>query len=1281
MPGRNYKILRRIIIAILCFIIGGFFLNLFLASRLENYLRTELGKIVSQSTNGFYQLEFQVLDIGLFNGNLEMQGITFHPDSAVFENWKAKDSLPQTYFDFTLDKIHFKGINLVWTFNYNELNFDLFELLNPQVSIYQSNYSDNTEDNRKYAESKTLYELISPYIDVLTVKQINFENAGVIFNSGERSNPTVYQLQDANFHAYGFRLDENSYSSGKLLYSENFEFTTNQSQTLLANNQFILHADKIYVNTSDSLLKIDKINMIPQKMLWAQTNQPYDSYVDADIQSVEARGIGFNREDSRNNLNARTFDVRSSEIHYYATSKQEKTASPAVPDSIMLTWSLYSLIEPIFNSISVDNVSINDAKMSYTIFSGEDTDVYSMESFNFQAFGFRVDSIADTEKKFLYTEDFDLDANFINGTVTTQNHAFTVDKMYLETQDGNFKVKGIKLWPISTRSDNDYMRGTLDSLSITDVTYEKGFVAKKLSIDAPKLEYVKMPPQRTQSPGSAKDTIGNSDSRNVLRVLMSFIDLVSVEKFELNKGNITFRDRSSKEEMIYKVPRINFFADNVLLNEQSINNSPSFVTYDNYGFRFENFDNLLAGKEYRLKVKSGYYTGLNGNLELKGVELIPQYATWKQAPDTYLSFSTPLIQLRGIDYVLGTTPDSYGIASMEILSPHADIVKVRNNSPGKQGSSTSNNIPQFKLGNLHLSDLRVNYKDLTSKDTTGFIAGDISLKNILLKAGPYLSVGEILLDNPQVNIKKKLDTLQNNSKASSPSNTFEGTFDIGRLSVSNMNLGLDQPDTKLKIQMPGIDIRNVRKNNSALAVSYITLDKPFIELDNTVDSRKIKVPDSEEDEGGFYDALLGIAGQISVGRFDLSGARINYTNTLNGRTVRQQEVNSTSFDFTGLTIDATSREFNVNDFNFSTKNLNLPVSNGFYTMQIGEIDLHKENRSMVLNKLHMIPAYPKEEFAYHHPDHKDWFDVKVGRVELSEIDYPTYFSNQILNIKDARVYDVDLLNFKNQKIEIEHNVMPMIYENLQKAPLKLNIDNLDVKNFLVLYEELPKKGDNAGKIFFTEMNGKFTGLTNVVTRQNQYIRLDADGKFMGKGDFDAVWMLPVDSLNDNFLLVAKLKDFELSELNQLIGPLASAAVNRGTVDSLILKTEASSKGATVQMRLIYNNLDFTIYRNNDFDDPSPNSFITGVASMIVKKDNPDNGRKYWREPYFTLERDPYHSTFNYLWQIIQPPLVESVGVSQRTQNFFKGVSGFFNKVKNFFTGGGKKENEKKDDSE
>ena len=236
MSSRIRKILKHTVIAVLSLAVLFLVLNLFLTGRLERYLKRELIERTANATDGFYRLSFDKLSISFFKGELRLEGISLEPDSKVFEHWAALDSLPDTYVSTRIEVIDFKGINLVWRWNYRQLHFNTFEIRSPEVRVYGSSGSNPlvsglAADTVEHAESKTLYEVISPYIDALSVKTLNLENASISYNVENQVSPIIYTLNNVSFHAYGFMLDSTSSRSGKLLYCDNFDFVTNQPQT------------------------------------------------------------------------------------------------------------------------------------------------------------------------------------------------------------------------------------------------------------------------------------------------------------------------------------------------------------------------------------------------------------------------------------------------------------------------------------------------------------------------------------------------------------------------------------------------------------------------------------------------------------------------------------------------------------------------------------------------------------------------------------------------------------------------------------------------------------------------------------------------------------------------------------------------------------------------------------------------------------------------------------------------------------------------------------------
>lgn len=1169
MGQKKKKKVLYILPAIVILVAGLFFLNLHLTKRMERYLKKELILRTAAATDGFYKLSFDTLSISLFKGELMIKGIELSPDSAVFRRWADIDSLPQNYINARIGLIDFKGVNLTWRLSYKKLHFNSFEIIAPDIQIFDSYYSSRTEKKINYAESKTLYEIISPYINVLSVKTLNLKNASVSYSVENSVTPIIYALTNVSFHAYNFLLDEDSSQSGKLLYCDNFNFVTNQSQTLLTSNDFLLETDSIRLSTQDSMIYIKNINLAPPQLTGTTKNQKPENYLDALVETVKVQGVQFRRENALNYLTARSFDIASSNIKVFKTrnnksSKNQKPGTDEIADkdssmimntdSLVRSLSLYDIISPVLHSVSIHFIGIENTRLQYSIAINKTTEVYKLTNFNFYANDFLVDSLSEDKHGLWYSKSFAFEATGIEGVMAARNHRFSVKRMALDTQTGNFSIEKIRLNPLSVRTRNDYMSGNIDTISVRGLLYDKGISANLFKIDHPDIRYFMAPSYKKMD--TVQHTSANSrvDVEGILNPLLRYL---SVKKINLSNASFTLNDRSTTKPVTYKLKNFNFYATNILIDETTGKYNDLFFNYGDMGFSFTNFDNYLPGKDYKLSIRRGQFSTIKGLLRLQDVKLIPQKDSSTKVPETYISFTTPLIYAGGFKRIPKNPTKNLHVASFGINSPEIKVTKA-------------------------------------DSDTYNLKLKELVLKNI--------------------------------------------SWDSTRLKLGSIDL-----------VSPVADI----------------YQRYFIQ-DST--HKKRVAPTSQS----LYKTLRNIANQITLDKLNLSDANINYAYCSKKDSLHYQKLDTTNLMVEGLVVDNTNQTFKLDDIRLSTKNLEYPLDNGFYTLQIGRINLNKT--SLTLDRLHLISPYSKMEFAYYQPQHKDWFDVSINRLSLTGIDLPTYFSDKILRINKVQIDSALLQNFKNQKIVVPKRIIPMIYSGLQKAPIKLDIKDVEVNNFSVIYEELAKKGTYPGKLFFTDMNGKFSGFTNIVSAPDQYIRLDANGRLMGKGYFTATWQLPVDSLNDRFLLNAQLTDFDLTVLNQLITPLASAEVQSGQLKNMTFNTVASSRGATVDMLFLYNNLRATVLKEKE-GEITNNRLLSRLANLVLKHNNPDKPDRKHNKPrhsHVTIERDPYHSTFNYLWQILRPALIESVGVSKKKQDTATDVMNFIAKMKNFFRHGKRK---------
>lgn len=1290
MTKKGKKRLKIILITLALLIAGGFGLNWYLTYQLEDSLRQKFREEVSKATNGFYSFSYDHLSVGFFSGELIINGVELIPDSAVFEKWKNGDSLPDLYYKVKIDKIHFKGINLTWRRNYKNLDFSLFELKSPDIKVFQPQLHSSLKsslDGQQNKERETLYQMISTYIDVLTVKQINLGNANIYYIVEDSISPVQYALSDANFNAYGFRLDKDSYSSGKLLYCDNFEFTADKPQQLLYSNQLILNTRNIKLSTIDELVQIEGVHLHPTDDFWAGRMEKAGDYLDATIKSVFIKGVKFKRENALNYLNADSFDISSTDIQYY--SVKDKSAAQD-SDSLKQNnadndqaWSLYSITSPILQSISIEKIGIEKTRFHYTFTQDGKSDTYSLEQFDFHAKNFVIDSLSEKQKKFWYVDNFAMSATDIKGLIASNNSEVSIAALTLNTESKYFNISDIKVNPTSiVNVRKDYFSGTIKSIRIDGLNYDTGVSAEELKIESPDIRYFKVKKQNKPD-SSKKDEIEISD--DALNIFNPYADYLSVKNINLANANIIIHDLGTKDD--FRLQKLNFYAVKFLIDEETRKTEKYLFTCDDIGLSFKDFDNLLPEKNYRLQIKDANISTLTGLLLLRDVKLIPQENIWDKAPATYYDIDIPLIRVKGFDNDSYLNKEKAKIKSLEVNSPRIQIIKTANSPVNKDDKTSSGNaisvIKSLEANNIDIKNVQVSYIDRVSRDSLHTALQALQLHSLQWDLNRNFRIDKFVLESPKVDyIAKQISSPSENNLQTKGNpgdidellKIFGKKITIGTFTLSNGIFNIQKPDISFGAELENFDLSAIDWNHltgkSFLDMASVNITKP------TLDIRKRNlgdtIPMQKKDSSGtdLYSSLHPYINKLSIKKFNLADAHINYEHSLDEKQQDRQTVNTTNLGMTGFFIDTDARKVDMEDILFNTKDLHFPIMNGFYTIDIGKIDVNKKNASLALSGIKMTSVYPKMDFAYKHPTHMDWFDVTTGNISLSGVDYRTYFSDNILNAKRLVVKDVMLQNLKNKKIYTPPKLQPLIYTKLYDLPFRIAIDTTDVSNFSVIYEELPKNGTVPGQISFMGMNARIDGLTNIASHPQQYMHLNANGNLMGTGYFTAKWDMSVSSDYDCFVLDAHLHRFDLRDLNQIITPLAKAEIKSGTLKDLTFRTEASSMNASVGMKFLYNDLSINILKGDDPE--SSNKFVTNVANAFLRSNNPNKENSKPREPYLYIERDPYHSTFNYFWQILQPAVVESVGVSQKKQNFAKKVTGFFSKVKNFFTG--KKDN-------
>lgn len=1151
---KRRKIIKWTIWSVLVITLGVFALNFHLTKSLEKLLKKELIERTASGTDGFYKLSFEHLSISFLKGELKIEGIYLRPDSTLFSEWDRKDSLPATYFTAKVDAIEFKGINLTWRHDYKKLHFATFNIEKPDITIVapDSLQTKNTLHATK-EKPKTLFEVVSPYINILTVQVLNLDNASVKYTVENTSPASVYALDDISFHAYEFRLDEYSSQRGNLLYCHDFEFITNKKQTILNNRDFSLDADKIHLNTKDSLIRIVNIRLNPQEKLWQQTGLLPDEKLKISIDTIMMGGLKFWRNQGLNYFTARNLEVNTTDISLTQTYIKD-LSTPAKRLEIK-PLSLYDIISPVLHSVKIEQIALDKAALEYKQKIGAKENSYSVDNFGFVATRFSIDSLENSARLF-YSDNFVADANGIEGTIQTQNNRFSVNSMRLDAAAGDIYLDKIKLKPISIRAKTNYIAGNIDSLYIKGLKFDNGVSIAKLHVVKPHLHGVLADTASINA--SKKRRKGNSSKKFNLRDYFNpYFTHIDIGELKLKSGNILFENKESDTVRTYRVNSIDVFVDKLALNPQTMTRTKEwFFDYRNIGFRLGNFNNVLPGGEYQLSLGNIEFSTHKGLMSIKNISLMPVDSTASER----LLFRSPEVCMRGLHRFPLLPLQTIEVESFNIDHPYLEWIK-------SDSTLLNVSLQSFFIDKLYWDSLQLSVGNVGAVD-------------------PRLSYAML--------VRKQT---HKENKEENPS--LEKSFDLNKLDL--------------------------------------------------------------------YEKISKISPLVHIGSFDLGEVNLKIAYRDHKDSLVYQSLDSTHFAIDNLTVDSKKRLYELGNIYFSTRNLSYPIDGGFYTLKVGGVDLTKN--SLRLSHIHMDPLYPMMEFAYKEPHHQDWFDVSCGEVLLSGINVPHYISDNVIEIDSINIQDALLQNFKNKQIPRMPYIMPMVYSGIQKIPVKTKVGLVNVRNFTVNYQELERKAKAPGVLVINEMNGTVSGFTNIVSEPNQFITLNATGNLMGNAMFKGEWKVPVDSLNDCFYLSGEIGRFEFKSLNPLITPMINLEITNGFTTRMHFNSRATSKGAHVDMTLLYDSLQLAFIKEHDGDTIS-RKLISDLINLVLKKSNPSYSHGVYKERKASLDlvRNPYHSTFNYFWQILRPALASSVGVPKKTQEAAMRTAGFLERVKLFFHG-------------
>lgn len=439
-----------------------------------------------------------------------------------------------------------------------------------------------------------------------------------------------------------------------------------------------------------------------------------------------------------------------------------------------------------------------------------------------------------------------------------------------------------------------------------------------------------------------------------------------------------------------------------------------------------------------------------------------------------------------------------------------------------------------------------------------------------------------------------------------------------------------------------------RRHKRMIRLEALWLEKPRIGLTRTGHEKEKTAGDSVPKS--LYQLISPVVSSIDVEKIRINEAGFRYAAWGAKDTVRFR-IDRFESEIRHFLIDSTAEtrqnSLYCDDIRLKVYDFRHVLPEKLFAVSFDKMEIGLADSILDINGLKLTPQYDKHHFAAMDPKHANWMNLSVEHIRCLHAGYRKLLFERSIAIDSISMEGIAYANAKNRNVEQIPIAKPMIHEYVQKAPLPVNIRTIRVRRANIVYEDMPKGKAKSGSITFNKMSADFHGITNIVSRNNQYMTVNAKAYVQDEGVLHAIFKFPVDKNNDRFEITGNMGKMHPARLNAIFETFR-VSIKKGMVDRIDFAIAGNGKHANLNMLFLYNDLHISILKEKN-NRLVRRGLMSGIANgMILFNDNPSFDEEP-RRAETTMERNMYRSSFHYFWHTLANGMIETIGLTKKRQ--------------------------------
>lgn len=767
----------------------------------------------------------------------------------------------------------------------------------------------------------------------------------------------------------------------------------------------------------------------------------------------------------------------------------------------------------------------------------------------------------------------------------------------VDLSTGNILVTGISINSKDPQNINVIgVQGTVDTLKVSrfgiyDAIFNKIISSSDLLLAKPNLNIILAKPVDPKTGKKRKP--------------------ISVENIRINDGKVAVF-KHTKQKFL-SVQQLDLLVENLQFTEESVEDKLP-VVFDRYSIKGQNFF-FRPDDVYAITIRSINTT--DGQMTVENFKLIPllsfaQFKRFYPQKTQLFEFTIPKMELK--DIVLNKNKVSLTDADFQNPAFTVYNTGVKKAKKEKKKSDFEVNLENIKFknavaqinkadgtqllsaGNLDLKVSQLLLNKATSEQIipVGYKDFTFSGKNIVYTDHQNITIGSVALKPTSGEIKDLSLTpgSHSNGKTTMDLKSNHIAFNINKLEFINKKLNLDIKDIlgeNVNGTINAGENKPKKNTNSGILQSVII--------------RKVSLKNSN---------LTYDKGKEPLAFHDLNA-------TVNGIEIVPKENNE------GLS-------FKMKEYFLTTRNFAYKTQ--FYNISLGLLKLNK-NRVQI-NNFAMKPLISRNQFIKMIPVERDLYDLKAGQV-VAEGDWDLFSEHKFINAFHVEIQSADANIFRSKIPKDDPKIKALYSKMLRSIKIPMNINMLDLKNSVLVYEEDTPESMGPGKLTFSNFNMNVKNLNSAKAKgKPTKVDININCSFMNLSPLSVNWGFDVADKNDAFTISGKTSNLPANGINPFIRPYLHVTATAGTIQEMVFNFKGNPAGLHGTFNLKHKDLKIAVLNKNNHE---KKGFLTVVANVFLKSNSGNYPESVTVE---NVERDPTKSFFNLFWKGIEQGLKKTL---------------------------------------